>query len=359
MSTQQVATADPTIKTQTNTQNGNGSHTIYENSSAPVYWQSANAKSATQYQNGFFQNGTVPRGYVSLPDFEPELIPLHELPTKPWWPDQLPDHTQLPDSDDEMKNFFEHPQSILITTSMRPLLDHIHPDRRYRIGQDTGVYWEWLHGTDPLDGKKAPDWFYIPDVDPTLTRSYVLWQELVPPLIVIEFVSGDGRNERDNTFGTGKFWVYETAIQPQYYAIYTEQSADVEVYEHVNGQYQQIQPNMRGHYPIAAINIELGIWHGSYSNYTTDWLRIWDDNGHLLLSAEERAEQEAQRAQQEAQRAEQEAQRAQQEAQRAEQEAQRAQQEAQRANEERQARESAEDENVRLRALLEQHGLLP
>ena len=54
-------------------------------------------------------------------------IPTGELSPSSW-----PDHTQLPDSDDNfVKNFQEHPQSVILTTSINPLLDKIHPDKDY------------------------------------------------------------------------------------------------------------------------------------------------------------------------------------------------------------------------------------
>ncbi|MFQ5616138.1 MAG: Uma2 family endonuclease, partial [Anaerolineales bacterium] len=43
----------------------------------------------------------------------------------------LPDHTQLPEEDGTfVKNFQEHPQSLLLTDSIRPVLDERHPDGR-------------------------------------------------------------------------------------------------------------------------------------------------------------------------------------------------------------------------------------
>ncbi|MCY7333155.1 MAG: Uma2 family endonuclease, partial [Pseudanabaena sp. CAN_BIN31] len=49
----------------------------------------------------------------------------------------LPDHTQLPESNGEfVKNFQEHPQSVLLTDAIAPTLDHLHPDGNYCIGQD-------------------------------------------------------------------------------------------------------------------------------------------------------------------------------------------------------------------------------
>lgn len=86
----------------------------------------------------------------------------------------LPDHTQLPDSDGTFvfakraggKNLQEHLQSILITNSIKPVLEQLHPDSQYCIGQDSGIYWRLTN--PPEKGAEAPDWFYVPNVPPTL-----------------------------------------------------------------------------------------------------------------------------------------------------------------------------------------------
>lgn len=222
-------------------------------------------------------------------------------------PKSLPDHTQLPESDGTfVKNFQEHPQSILLTDSITPVLQNLHPNGQYCIGQDSGIYWRITE--EPLRGAVSPDWFYVPNVPPNLNgqmrRSYVLWQEYVAPLIVIEFVSGDGAEEKDRTPVTGKFWVYEQAIRVPFYAIYEVRLARVEVYELIAGSYQLISANERGHFPISHLNVELGIWQGQYQNTELPWLRWWDNQGNLLLTGSERAELESQRAEQEHQRAE-------------------------------------------------------
>jgi Uma2 family endonuclease len=259
----------------------------------------------------------------------------------------LPDHTQLPESDGTFvfaersggKNFQEHPQSLLLTSSIIPILERLHPDGRYAIGQDSGIYWRLVD--PPERGAEAPDWFYVanvaPDLDGTYRRSYVMWKELVIPTIAIEFVSGDGSEERDATAPTGdskagKFWVYEQAIQIPFYAIYEADKAAVEVYELVNGRYQRVAANQRGNYPIAPMGVELGIWQGEYLNQDFPWLRWWDDAGNLLLAGDELAKRELLRADQESLRAEREFLRAERAVEQVAEEKQRTEQERQRAD---------------------------
>lgn len=68
----------------------------------------------------------------------------------------LPNHTQLPESDGTfVKNFDEHPQSLLLTDSIGPVLRKRRPDGQYCIGQDCAIYWRATQ--PPLEGAKAPD----------------------------------------------------------------------------------------------------------------------------------------------------------------------------------------------------------
>lgn len=235
-------------------------------------------------------------------------------------PRPFPKHTDLPESDGTfVKNFQEHPQSILLTDSITPLLQQRHPDGHYAIGQDCGMYWR---ETDPPEqGAVAPDWFYVPDVPPLLDgivrRSFVVWHELSRPLIALEFASGDGREERDSTpllvssggekTKPGKFWVYEHVIGIPYYGIYQIKDGLLEVYHLRDLKYHKMTPNQHGRYPIDPLGVELGLWQGSYPQAGDEqqWLRWWDREGNLLLIGHEQAEREKQRAEQEKQRAEQ------------------------------------------------------
>jgi Uma2 family endonuclease len=225
-------------------------------------------------------------------------------------PPQFPDHTQLPESDGTfVKNFQEHPQSILLTDSIDPVLKRLHPDGQYAIGQDCGIYWRETH--PPEKGAEAPDWFYVPRVparvEGQIRRSYVLWREYITPTIVLEFASGDGSEERDRTplsrsaegetIRPGKFWVYEQVMRIPYYGIYEINNGTLEVYHLVDTTYERMTPNDRSHYPIPPMQVELGVWRGGYSSHSDElWLRWWDENGNLLLTGQEAAEVERHRA---------------------------------------------------------------
>jgi Uma2 family endonuclease len=211
-----------------------------------------------------------------------------------------PDHTQLPDEDGKLvHNFQEHPQSELLTACLQPRLRELHPDGQFCVGCDSGIYWK--HTKEPLEGCKAPDWFYVPGVPPMLEgelrRSYVMWKEVIAPLMVVEYVSGDGSDERDTTPHKGKFWVYEQGIRADYYAIYEVAKAAVELYRLVNRRYQPVAANAAGRFLIEPLGVELGIWQGTYRGMDLPWLRAWDaTSGQLLPTPEERAEAERERA---------------------------------------------------------------
>ena len=256
---------------------------------------------------------------------------MNETITATGLPPAFPDHSQLPDEDGTfVKNFQEHPQSLILTDSIGPVVERLHPDGQYAIGQDCGIYWR---ETDPPErGAEAPDWFYVPNVPATFDgfrRSYVLWREHMAPFIALEFASGNGEEERDSTplsvaaDGTttkpGKFWVYERIIRIPYYGIYEMRTGNLEVYHLIDFVYRRMEPNERGHYPIPVLDVELGLWQGSYQNQELLWLRWWDSQGNLLLTGSEQVEIERALVEQERQRAEQERERAEQERERAEQ----------------------------------------
>ncbi len=81
---------------------------------------------------------------AELPD--KNLVGILKLTPAP----PLPDHTQLPDEDGAIvHNFEELKQSMLLTDCLEPVLERLHPDGRYCIGQDTGIYWRLPAPAEP------------------------------------------------------------------------------------------------------------------------------------------------------------------------------------------------------------------
>jgi Uma2 family endonuclease len=226
----------------------------------------------------------------------------------PTLPVALPDHTQLPDEDPTaVHNTHEHPQSNLLTECLWTRFREANPDGNFCVAADVGIYFEY---TDPiLDGCRVPDWFYVPGVPPMLDgklrRSYVLWKELLRPAIVIEYVSADGSEENDRTPRKGKFWIYERVIGAGYYAIFDPIKRTLQVFAQNGNGYHKVPPNEEGRFPIAGLNVELGIWDGIYRDIDLPWLRVWDAaTGKLMPTDREDLEAARARAEAEKERAE-------------------------------------------------------
>ncbi len=204
----------------------------------------------------------------------------------------LPTHLDLPEKDGvPVRNSLEPWQSSLLSEALEPVLRKRNPEGDYFIGQDCGLYWEKT--VPPGLGCKAPDWFLVLDVprllDGMMRRSYVLWQEMVSPFMILEYASDGGDEERDPTAMRGKFWVYEHRVRPPYYGIFLPETGQIEMYHLVEDRFERMTPNANDRFPIQSLGIELGVWNGRYADYHLPWMRWWDSQGSLLLTSDERA----------------------------------------------------------------------
>jgi Uma2 family endonuclease len=226
---------------------------------------------------------------------QPTVPPAEWAPELPGLPpgSQLPDHTQLPDTDGRpMESYQQPPQSSILTESLWPRLLELYPNGHFSVGQDAGIYFQYTN--PPLNGCRAPDWFVVLGVPPVTNapyrRSYVMWHERVPPLLIIEYVSGDGAEERDATPEQGKFWIYEQVLRTRYYVIFDAAGRILEAYELIDWHYRPMTPNAERRYLIEPLRIELGLWDDVYQGMDLPWVRFWDaDTGKIMLSGEERA----------------------------------------------------------------------
>jgi len=213
---------------------------------------------------------------------------------------QLPTAEDLPDSDEtpvdnELQN--DIPNMLL------DLLRSIWGDRQdWFWGVDMGIYYE-PNIEEPEKSKViVPDGFLALGVprrtDENGRLSYVLWQEKVLPILVLEVVSQKYNGEYDR-----KLQQYQD-LGMLYYVIYNTSSGrrglykkheSLEVYKLIDGKYQ-LMPSVsllqEGGKVVWMPEIGLGI--GSERSISADWEREWlywyDRDNVRYLTAEERAE---------------------------------------------------------------------
>ena len=149
---------------------------------------------------------------------------------------------------------------------------------------------------------KAPDWFYVPQVQPVeegvIRRSYTPNLQGKPIAVVMEFLSEKEYEELSvrSTPPYGKLYFYEQILKVPTYVTYDPYELSIEVRRLDNGKYKLESPNEKGHFWIPELELFLGIWKGERLEQSINWLRWWDKSGNLLLWSSEEVEQQKQRA---------------------------------------------------------------
>jgi len=199
----------------------------------------------------------------------------------------LPSAEDLPDSDDTP---VDNELQDLIPGLLKAILAIVWANRQdWFFGVDMGVYY------DPNQPAIVPDGFLSLGVerfiDEDLRLSYLLWEENVVPIMVLEVVSHKRRGE----YSTKKQMYAE--LEVLYYVVYNprrRKKTPLEVYRLVDGEYVLLSGN-----PVwlPEINLGIGRERGTYQGITREWLYWYDQQGQRLLTPEERILQAEQRAQ--------------------------------------------------------------
>jgi Uma2 family endonuclease len=199
----------------------------------------------------------------------------------------LPSAEDLPDSDDTP---VDNELQDLIPGLLKAILAWVWANRMdWFFGVDMGVYY------DPDKPAIVPDGFLSLGVerifDEDLRLSYVLWEENVVPILVLEVVSHKRRGEYSS-----KRKLY-AELEVLYYVVYNprrRKKAPLEVYRLVNGEYVLLRGN-----PVWLPEVGLGIGteRGTYQGITREWLYWYDEQGVRFLTPEERAAAAEQRIQ--------------------------------------------------------------
>ncbi|MDF5712177.1 MAG: Uma2 family endonuclease [Nostoc sp. S4] len=208
-------------------------------------------------------------------------------------PRYLPSAEELPDSDETP---VDNELQELIPGLLKAILLILWAERMdWFFGIDMAIYY---HPDLPAI---VPDGFLSLGVerfyDEQLRPSYVLWDENIVPILVLEVVSQNYRKEY-----SAKLDEY-AALGVLYYVIYSprrRRKLRLEVHKLVNSNYELQNGN-----PVWLPEIGLGIGceRGNYSGVTREWMYWYDEAGKRYLTPAEQIKQEAQRAEQQAQRA--------------------------------------------------------
>ncbi len=200
----------------------------------------------------------------------------------------LPSAEELPDSDDTpVDNQLQH----LIPGLLEAILAIIWSERMdWYFGVDMGIYYDPQQPTDVI----VPDGFLsigVPRIiDSDLRLSYVLWDELVIPTMVLEVVSQTRRGE----YSKKKEEYANMGIL--YYVIYNplrKRKPRLEVYQLNNQQYDLLEGE-----PVWLSEIGLGIGKeiGVYQGVEREWLYWYDREGKRYFTPEERVLQAEEKA---------------------------------------------------------------
>jgi Uma2 family endonuclease len=205
-----------------------------------------------------------------------EYNPLHCLPSA----EDLPDSDDTP-VDNELQDYIPH--------LLKTILAWIWNSRNdWFFGIDMGIYY------DPDIPAIVPDGFLSLGVqrviDEDLRLSYLLWEELVAPILTIEVVSQKRRGE----YSTKKQLYEEIGIL--YYVVYNplrKRKARLEVYRLVQGKYV-LQLGNRIWLP--EIGLAIGYERGTFQGITREWLYWYNQDGVRYKTPEELATDAEQRA---------------------------------------------------------------
>jgi Uma2 family endonuclease len=141
-------------------------------------------------------------------------------------------------------------------------------------------------------GQVVPDNMVVLSDQPLKAEtSYNLPLEPARPFWVLEYVSKNNKRKdyEDN------FDKYERELQVPYYLVFYPDDQELTLYRHDGKKYVSVKPNRHGRYPIARLDLEVGLHEG--------WVRFWYKGQLLPLPADlERALNEAQRRAEEADR---------------------------------------------------------
>ena len=220
------------------------------------------------------------------------------------------DHIRTEDGN-AVDNLFSEKQMRLLTEPLFSSWPGPGDSRPFVVMANVGVYYGlWLPPIVP-DTLLTLDVKFPTDLKPKHNRSYFTWEYGKPPDVVVEIVSNDEGGELDR-----KREIY-AKVGALYYIVYDPQrylkGKKLTILELGRRAFRQ---RTERYFPDIGLGVQM--WQGVHEGIRETWLRWCYEDGTLIPTGAERAEQERERAEQEYGRAEQERERAEQEYSRAE-----------------------------------------
>jgi Uma2 family endonuclease len=251
-------------------------------------------------------------------------------------PSEDPKEPGLPDQ------FHDFQPELLMLTFLPPN----YPEDRVFSASDLNLYYDVQH----QNWYKRPDWFGVVGIprlydDKDLRLSYVIWQEGISPMVVVELLSpGTEKEDLGAPSGPGnrlppfrgdrgglvtgnrefqlflleeaekkdgkekppsKWQVYEQILRIPYYIVFSRYTDQMRGFKLEGGHYQE-QSLEESRIWMPELELGLGLWQGEYKGITRLWLRWYDGKGNWLPTEAEAAQQQAKQERQRAEQAEKE-----------------------------------------------------
>jgi Uma2 family endonuclease len=227
---------------------------------------------------------------------DPPADPKQVLPTMYGLPSENPEEPGLPDE-------FHDLQPELLRLTFRP--PH-YPANQIFLGSNLNLYYHPRHS----GWYKCPDWFAVVGVERLyegwdLRLSYVIWQEGVNPLVVVELLSPGteaedlGQMLREVNRPPTKWEVYEQILRIPYYVVFDRYTDECRAFGLVMNRYQPLSLE-QGRLWLEEVQLGLGLWQGEYQGIERLWLRWYDAAGDWIPTARIRERREKELAQQQA-----------------------------------------------------------
>lgn len=225
---------------------------------------------------------------------DPPRPPQETLPTMYDLPSEEVEEPGLPDE-------FHRLQADLLSQTCQPPNQ---PIDQVFVASDLNLYYDPRHPR----WYKRPDWFVVLGVrrftqQQDLRWSYVIWQEGVTPLLVVELLSPGttpedlGQTLREVNQPPTKWEVYERILRIPYYVVFDRYVNQFRAFCLSGTRYQELSLQNQRLW-LDELQLGLGIWQGVFEETTGLWLRWYDRTNRWIPTPVEQAQQEQQRAEQ-------------------------------------------------------------